>query len=69
MYGHKSAAFNLAFQNVSAYAEQFMLEFRLASFTVKSRRYVDFSNMGFVVPAFIGIEERIWYNSRALTVQ
>ncbi len=46
--------FNLAFQNVSAYAEQFMLEFRLASFTVKSRRYVDFSNMGFVVPAFIG---------------
>lgn len=55
--GHKSIIehinFNLAFINVSAYVEQFMLEFRLASFTVKSRRYVDFSNMGFVVPAFV----------------
>jgi flavin-dependent thymidylate synthase len=55
--GHKSLVehiyFNLAFVNVSAYVEQFMLEFRLSSFTVKSRRYVDFSNMGFVVPSFV----------------
>lgn len=55
--GHKSLIehinFNLAFINVSAYVEQFMLEFRLASFTVKSRRYVDFSNMGFVSPSFV----------------
>lgn len=55
--GHKTLiehiSFNLAFVNVSAYVEQFMLEFRLASFTVKSRRYVDFSNMGFVVPSFV----------------
>ena len=28
------------------YAEQFLIEFRLASFTVKSRRYVDFSRRG-----------------------
>ena len=34
---------NLAFENVSVLAEQFLIEFRLASFTVKSRRYVDFS--------------------------
>ena len=43
---------NLAFENVSVYAEQFMIEFRLASFTVKSRRYVDFSKAGYVSPAF-----------------
>lgn len=57
--GHKSLIehinFNLAFINVSAYVEQFMLEFRLASFTVKSRRYVDFSNMGFVSPSFVDV--------------
>ena len=54
--GHKTLvehiSFNLAFVNVSAYVEQFMIEFRLASFTVKSRRYVDFSNMGYVEPSF-----------------
>ena len=45
--GHNSVVehvcFHLAFQNVSVMVEQFMIEFRLASFTVKSRRYVDFS--------------------------
>lgn len=57
MSGHKSLIehinFNLAFINVSAFVEQFMIEFRLASFTVKSRRYVDFSKMGFVIPDFV----------------
>lgn len=56
-FGHQSLIehiyFNLAFINVSAYVEQFMLEFRLASFTVKSRRYVDFSKMGFTIPSFL----------------
>ena len=37
---------NLSFENVSVLAEQFLIEFRLASFTVKSRRYVDFSERG-----------------------
>ena len=45
--GHNSVVehtyFNLAFQNVTAVVEQFVIEFRLASFTVKSRRYVDYS--------------------------
>ena len=41
---------NLSFENVSVFAEQFLIEFRLASFTVKSRRYVDFSNCGWVTP-------------------
>lgn len=54
--GHNSVVehtyFNLAFQNVTAVVEQFIIEFRLASFTVKSRRYVDFSSAGFYVPDF-----------------
>lgn len=54
--GHNSVVehtyYNLVFQNVSAVVEQFVIEFRLASFTVKSRRYVDFSDAGFYVPAF-----------------
>lgn len=41
---------NLAFENVSVLVEQFLIEFRLASFTVKSRRYVDFSKAGYVCP-------------------
>ena len=52
--GHTSvlehAHVNLAFEDVSVFAEQFLIEFRLASFTVKSRRYVDFSNCGWVTP-------------------
>lgn len=52
--GHNStvehAFFNLAFNDVSVVTEQFMIEFRLASFTVKSRRYVDFSDAGYIVP-------------------
>ncbi len=40
--GHNSTiehtVFNLAFQDVSVFVEQFLIEFRLASFTVKSRR-------------------------------
>ncbi|HHZ16927.1 MAG TPA: FAD-dependent thymidylate synthase [Peptococcaceae bacterium] len=46
------ACFTIAFENVSAFVEQFMIEFRLASFTVKSRRYVDFSQMGYYRPEF-----------------
>ncbi|HBU11753.1 MAG TPA: FAD-dependent thymidylate synthase [Clostridiales bacterium] len=53
--GHKSviehAVFTIAFNNVSAFVEQFLIEFRLASFTVKSRRYVDFGAMGYYIPA------------------
>lgn len=58
--GHKSVLehvfVNLAFDNVSVFVEQFMIEFRLASFTVKSRRYVDFGKMGYYIPDFSGNE-------------
>lgn len=54
--GHKTviehAVFNIAFENVSAFFEQFLIEFRLAAYTIKSRRYVDFSKMGFLHPDF-----------------
>jgi thymidylate synthase (FAD) len=57
--GHKSliehAVFTLAFKDVSAYVEQFFIECRLASFTIKSRRYVNFGGMGYYIPA--GLEE------------
>lgn len=59
--GHESVlehiSVNLSFDNVSVYVEQFMIEFRLASFTVKSRRYVDFGKMGYVMPDFSQYEE------------
>ena len=52
--GHKSilehTVFTIAFCNVSAVVEEFFIEHRLASFTVKSRRYVDYSNLGYYVP-------------------
>ena len=52
--GHKSViehqTFSIAFNDVSVLVEQFVIECRLASFTVKSRRYVDFARAGFVVP-------------------
>lgn len=52
--GHRSVlehqTFSIAFDNVSVLVEQFLIEFRLASFTVKSRRYVNFSDAGFVIP-------------------
>jgi len=56
--GHESVlehiSVNLSFDNVSVFTEQFMIEFRLASFTVKSRRYVDFGNCGYVMPHLSG---------------
>ncbi len=52
--GHKTIiehhCFNVAFNNVSVIVEQFLIEFRLTSFTIKSRRYVDFSNAGYYMP-------------------
>lgn len=63
--GHESVLehvnVNLAFDDVSVFVEQFMIEFRLASFTVKSRRYVDFSQMGYYVPDFSGNKD--WENA------
>ena len=52
--GHKTVLehhyFNLAFNNVSIFIEQYLIEFRLSSFTIKSGRYVNFSKAGFNLP-------------------
>ncbi len=52
--GHQSviehAVFHIAFNDVSVAVEEFVIEFRLASYTVKSRRYVDFGQMGYYEP-------------------
>ncbi len=44
--------FTMFFTDVSVFFEQFLIEHRLASYTVKSRRYVDYSESGFVVPNY-----------------
>jgi len=44
------AVATLSFEDVSVFVEQYVIQFRLASFTVKSRRYVDFSSSGYFVP-------------------
>ncbi len=66
--GHKSViehqTLSIAFNNVSVLVEQFVIEFRLASFTVKSRRYVDFSDAGYVVPDGMKEEVRALYCCR-----
>lgn len=63
--GHRSviehAVFTIALKDVSAFAEQFFIENRLASFTVKSRRYVDFGGSGYYIPEDLGGEERGLY--------
>lgn len=66
--GHKSViehqTLSIAFDNVSVLVEQFLIEFRLASFTVKSRRYVDFSNAGYVIPENMNPQVRKIYCER-----
>lgn len=70
--GHKSIiehmTFNLAFNNVSVFVEQFIIEFRLASYTVQSRRYVDFSNVGYYVPNDLGSDNQLIYKKNMDTL-
>lgn len=66
--GHKSViehqTLSVAFNNVSVLVEQFVIEFRLASFTVKSRRYVDFSDAGYVIPEGMNADVLSIYSRR-----
>lgn len=68
--GHKSVIEHqtvaIAFDNVSVLVEQFVIEFRLASFTVKSRRYVDFSDAGYILPEGMNAEVEKIYRQSAL---
>ena len=60
--GHKTVLehhnFNIAFNNVSIFVEQYLIEFRLASYTIKSGRYVNFSNAGFNLPKGFSPEQQ-----------
>ena len=64
--GHKSViehqTFGIAFNDVSVLVEQFVIECRLASFTVKSRRYVDFGEAGWVCPEGLNEAQRTLFN-------
>lgn len=66
--GHRSViehqTLSIAFNDVSVLVEQFVIEFRLASYTVKSRRYVDFSDVGYVVPEGLSREAEALYRER-----
>ena len=65
--GHNSfiehAVFTIAFSNVSVLVEQSIIEFRLASYTVKSRRYVDFGKMGYYTPEDLCVKAKTMYRS------
>lgn len=60
--GHKTVLehhyFNIAFNNVSIFVEQFLIEYRIASFTIKSGRYVNFSSAGFNLPDAFSDEQK-----------
>lgn len=54
--GHKSILehdyYVFGLQDVTPIIEQTIIGYRLSSFTIKSRREVDFSNVGFYIPVF-----------------
>lgn len=53
----------VGFEDVSVAVEQFVIEARLGSYTVKSRRYVDFTGAGYVVPEDLGSAQRESYTA------
>lgn len=69
-YGHKSITEHdyivLALENVTPIIEQTLIEYRLASFTIKSRRNVDFRNVGFYIPEFKNQKNEILRNNAEL---
>ena len=57
-----------AIEDVSPIVEQILIEERIASFTIKSRREVDFSNAGYYVPDFRDKDGNVLKNNRNLQV-
>ncbi len=68
--GHKSIIEHdylvFALVDVTPIIEQIIIGYRLTSFTIKSRREVDFSNVGFYTPDFRNIEGNIHPNNKEL---
>ena len=69
-YGHKSIAEHdyicFALENVTPIVEQTIIGYRLTSFTIKSRRNVDFRNVGFYIPDFHDKDGNILENNEEL---
>lgn len=69
-YGHKSISEHdylvFALEDVTPIIEQIIIGYRLTSFTVKSRRNVDFRNVGFYVPDFKDKDGNVLENNKKL---
>lgn len=72
-YGHKSIAEHdyivFALEDVTPIVEQTIIGYRLTSFTIKSRRNVDFRNVGFYVPDFHGEDGKVLKDNKKLQKQ
>lgn len=72
-YGHRSITEHdyivFALENVTPIVEQTLINYRLASFTVKSRREVDFRNAGYYIPNFKNKENIIVRNNEELQIK
>lgn len=69
-YGHKSISEHdylvFALENVSMLLEQVIIGYRLTSFTIKSRRNVDFRSVGTYVPDFKDVNGIVLPNNKKL---
>lgn len=61
---HDYLVFSL--ENVTPLVEQIIIQERFSSFTIKSRREVDFSNVGFITPDFRDINYNVLENNLKL---
>ena len=72
-YGHKSIAEHdyivFALEDVTPIIEQIIIGYRLTSFTIKSRRNVDFRNVGFYVPEFHDKDGNVLGNNEKLQTE
>ena len=59
---------NMMFNDVSMFVEQYIIEHRLAAYSIKSRRYVNFGDAGWNMPDFsyLGDENKIAMAEKAL---
>lgn len=69
-YGHKSISEHdylvFALEDVTPIIEQIIIGYRLTSFTIKSRRNVDFRSVGFYVPNFKDENGNVLKNNKEL---
>lgn len=69
-YGHRSIAEHdylvFAIEDVTPIVEQTLIGYRLTSFTIKSRRNVDFRDVGFYVPEFCNDKNELLDNQEEL---